>query len=184
MDLDRLRTRSLPWVPFRLLVVDGEQLASSQQKLAEAAVKLQRAISREDPENPASVKALASARRAHARALKTLEGCWETIRLTALPPDVYEELKAAHPPTAEELKADADAEWSKASLRPALLSATAEGGLSAEEWERILAERFSKGERHDIFTTALAINESTRVVESVVLPKGSTGIHSLLSNLR
>jgi hypothetical protein len=184
MDINRIKSRGLPSVPFRLLVVDGEQLAAAMAKDQEAAARLRQAILRHDPEKPDRVKELAAAKRARAKTEKAVAACWETIRLTALPPDEFEELKAACPPTAEELKADAEAEWSKAALRPALLASCAEGGLSVEEWGQLLAERFSKGERQDIFTTALAINESTRVVESVVLPKGSTGTNSLLSSLR
>lgn len=184
MSLDRVKKRGRPSVPFRLLVVEGEELTAAMEKERQAASRLRQAIVRDDPEKPDRVKELAAAKRAKKRAEKDVQACWETIRLTAMPPDEYEDLKAAHPPTPEDLEADPEAEWSKSSLRPALLASCAEGGLSAEEWQTMLAERFSKGERQDIFTTALAINESTRVVESVVLPKGSTGTSSLLSNLR
>jgi hypothetical protein len=184
VNLDRIRSRQRPWVDYKLLAVDGEQLAAAQKKATEAAGRLRQAILREDPDKPERVKELAAARRAQARADKAMLACWESIRLTALPPDEYEQLKAANPPTGEELAADKDAEWSTAALRPALLAACAEGGLSVDEWQTLLDERFSVGERHEIFTTALAINESSRVVESVVLPKGSTGMTSSLLNLR
>lgn len=183
MDLDRIKARERPSVPFKLLVVDGEQLAAAQRRLTDAATRLRQAILRDNPEKPERRKELRAARAAHKRAETKAEECWETIRLTALPPDEFEQLKAAHPPTPEDLKKDENAEWSREGLRPALLSECAEGGLSVDEWRSLLAERFSKGERAEIFTLALAINESARVVEQVVLPKGSTGMNSSLLNL-
>ncbi len=184
MSLDRVKHRGLPWVPFRLLVVDGEQLAAAQQNVAKASERLRLAQMREDPSKPDRVKQLAAAKRAHSRAEKTFTDCWEVIRLTALRPAEYEELKAAHPPTEEQLKADADVEWNRDTLRPALLAACAAGGLSEKEWAGLLAEKFSEGEQQEIYTTALAINQSSRVVESVVLPKGLTGTRGSLLNLR
>lgn len=184
MNLDRLKSRQRPWVDFRLLVVDGEQLAAAQQKVTEAQGRKRQADLRLDKAKPERVKEAAAAKRALTRAEKALTECWETIRLTALPPADYEQLKAAHPPTAEQLQADPDVEWNRETLRPALLAACAEGGLSESEWSALLGEKFSEGERQEIFTTALAVNQGARVVESVVLPKGSIGTRGSLLNLR
>jgi hypothetical protein len=184
MDLGRVKSRARPSVPFKLLVVSGEQLAAAHGRIAETSARLRQAILKDDPEKPDRVKELKAAKASQRRAEKQLEECWETIQITALPPDQFEQLKAAHPPTSEDLKNDEGAEWNRDSLRPVLLSACAEGGLSADEWRALLEDRFSKGERAEIFTTALAINESTRVVEQVVLPKGSTGMNGSLWNLR
>lgn len=180
---ERVENRKLPGLPFRLLVVDDDELAAAQQRLVEATERKRRADRNLVPEKPERVKEAESAKRALTRAEKAFASCWETIRVTAIEPELFEALKAEHPPTPEQLKADPDAEYNKATFRPALLSVCAEGGKSVDEWVDLL-KRFSTGERQELFTTALAVNASTRVVESVVLPKGSNGILSLLSNSR
>jgi len=180
----RVRNRKLPSLPFRLLVVDDDELAAAQQGLAEATERKRRADRNLVPEKPERVKEAASAKRALTRAEKKFTACWETIRVTAIEPAMFEELKSEHPPTPEQLKDDPDAEYNKATFRPALLALCAEGGKSVDEWVDMLAHQFSAGERQELFTTALAVNAGTRVVESVVLPKGSNGILSLLSNSR
>lgn len=184
MNLDRVKGRSLPSVPFRLLVVDDEQLAAAQQKLAEATERKRRADRNLVPDKPERVKEAKNAASALKRAEKAFEACWETIRITAMKPDEFEQLKSKHPPTPEQVKDDPEVEYNKATFRPALLSACAEGGLSPEQWAAELNQSFSQGERQEIFTTCLGVNAGTRIVESVVLPKGSTGILSLLSNSR
>lgn len=174
--------RELPWVDYRLLAVDGEQLEKANQRLAETRERLRHATLRFDKAKPDRVKEKQNAAAAVKRAEAAFEACWEKIRLTAMRPDEFEELKAAHPPTAEQLKDDA--EFNRDTLRPALLEACAAGGLTARQWETRLADEFSAGERQEIFATALAINEGSRVVESVVLPKGSIGTKGSLLNLR
>lgn len=183
MNLDRIKARSRPWMDFRLLVVDGGQLTVAQQQLAAATERRRRADRNLVAEKPDRVKEVKNAAAAVKRAERALEDCWEKIRLTAMRPDEYEELKAAHPPTEGQLKDDPGVEYNRESLRPALLAECAEG-LSAVEWAALLADRFSEGERQEIFTNVLAINEGARVVESVVLPKGWTGTRGSLLNLR
>lgn len=180
----RVKKRGLPSLPFRLLVVDDEELAAAQQKLLEATERRRRAERNLVPDKPERVKEATSAKAALTRAEKAFAACWETIRLTAIEPAAFEALKAEHAPTPEQLKADPESEYNKDTFRPALLSACAEGGKSVDEWVDMLEHQFSAGERQELFTTALAVNASTRVVESVVLPKGSNGILSLLSNSR
>lgn len=180
----RVKGRKLPSLPFRLLVVDDEELAAVQQKLLEATERARRAERNLVPEKPERVKEAKSAKSALTRAEKMFAACWETIRLTAIEPAAFEALKAEHPPTPEQLKADPESEYNKDTFRPALLSVCAEGSKSVDEWVDMLAHQFSTGERQELFTTALAVNAGTRVVESVVLPKGSNGILSLLSNSR
>jgi len=180
---ERVKNRGLPSLPFRLLVVGDEELAAAQQKLLEATERRRRAERNLIPEKPERAKEATSAKVALTRAEKAFAACWETIRLTAIEPKAFEELKAEHPPTPEQLKADPEVEYNKDTFRPALLSVCAEGGKSVDEWVDLL-KHFSTGERQELFTTALAVNASTRVVESVVLPKGSNGILSLLSNSR
>jgi hypothetical protein len=183
-DYSRVRKRGLPSVDFPLLVVDGDELAVAQRKLAEASERLRRAERILDPAKPERVKEAKNAKRAFAPAEKAFDACWERIRITAMPPDEFEQLKSNHPPTPEQLKDDPEVEYNKSTFRPALLSACAEGNKSVDEWRDMLKEQFSEGERQEIFTAALGINAGTRMVESVVLPKGSNGMLSLLSNLR
>ncbi|MGV2385681.1 MAG UNVERIFIED_CONTAM: hypothetical protein LOD86_10510 [Thermobifida fusca] len=184
MNLDRVKNRARPSVPFRLLVVGDQALAEAQARLGEAMERKRRADRNLVAEKPDRVKEAKNAAAALKRAEKAFEECWETIRITAMAPDEFEQLKAAHPPTAEQLKADSEAEYNKPAFRAALLAACAEGDLTADEWDNHLNTSFSQGERQEIFTVALGVNAGTRVVESVVLPKGSTPILSLLSNSR
>lgn len=183
MNVDRIKSRGRPWTNYRLLVVDGEQLTAAQTRLAEATERKRRADRNLVADKPDRVKEVKLAAAAVKRAERAFGECWESIRLTAMRPDEFEELKATFPPTAEQQKDDPDTEYDREALRPALLAACAEGDLSAAEWQQRLAESFSAGERQEIFATALAINEGSRVVESVVLPKGSIGIQGSLLNL-
>jgi hypothetical protein len=180
----RVRERTLPSLPFRVLVVDGDELEAAQRKLLEASERKRRADRNLVPEKPERVKEAESAKRALARAEKAFEACWETIQITAVEPAVFEKLKAEHPPTAEQLKDDPDAGFDKDTFQPALLAACAEGGKTVDEWRDMLEHQFSTGERQELFTTALAVNAGTRVVESVVLPKDSNAILGLLSKWR
>lgn len=181
---ERVKQRKLPSLPFRILVVDSDELEQAQRKVLEATERKRRADRNLAPEKPERVKEAESAKRALARAEKAFANCWETIRITAVAPAEFEALKAEHPPTKSEVEEDPDAEYNKSTFRPALLAACAEGEKTAAEWADLLEHRFSEGERQELFTTALAVNAGTRVVESVVLPKDSNGILNLLSKWR
>jgi hypothetical protein len=183
-DYSRVQKRGLPHVDYPLLVVDGDELAATQRKLTEATERKRRADRNLVADKPDRVKEAKNAQRALAAAEKAFETCWEQIRLTAMPPDEFEQLKSEHPPTPAQLKDDPDAGYNKDTFRPALLAACADGGKSADEWQHMLSTVFSTGEQQEIFTAALGINASTRMVESVVLPKGSNGMLSLLSSSR
>jgi hypothetical protein len=180
---ERVRNRKLPSLPFRVLVVDGDELEVAQRKLLEATERKRRAERNLVPEKPERVKEAESAKRALSRAEKAFESCWETIRITAIEPATYEALRAEYPPTPEQLKDDPEAEYGLG-FRAALLAACAEGGKTVDDWADMLEHQFSTGERQELFTTALAVNAGTRVVESVVLPKDSNGILGLLSKWR
>lgn len=184
MSSDRLASRPLPRVDYRLLIADSDELAAAHQTVAAAQARLRQANIRHDPAKPEREKELRAAKRAVARAAKQLDGCWEKIPLTALPPADFEQLKAAHPPTPEQREAEPDVEYNRETFRPALLAACDASGRTAEDWRLRLANNFSAGERQEIWATALAINEGSRVVESVVLPKGSIGTLGSLLNLR
>jgi len=181
---ERIKNRKLPSLPFRLLVVDSDELTAAQTRLGEAVARKTRADRHFVPDKPDREKELTAAKRALTNATKAFEACWETIRITAIEPAAFEKLRAAHPPTPEQLKADPEAEYNKTTFRAALLSLCAEGGKTPEEWADLLEHQFSTGERQELFTTALAVNAGTRVVENVVLPKDSNGILNLLSNSR
>lgn len=168
---ERLRKRRRPSLPYHLLDVSPEELVKAQERVTEAEKRHRLAVNRENPAKPETVKELSTAKRALTAAVKRLEGCWQTFTLTAMEPDRYEKLKAAHPPTAEQV--EAGDEWNRVTLRPALLEECTEG-MTAAQWAEVLATSFAEGERQEIFTTALAINQGARVVESTVLPKDWT----------
>lgn len=183
---DRLRSRPRPSLPYPLLV-DPDRAAAARAELEEAQRHARQAGLAKDPQ-PAVVEA-ARARVAAAEA--ALEDCYETIVLRALPPDDLEQLRAEHPPTAEQIAA-AKAErktavergektlppWpdvNQASYVPALLAAcAADSGMSMDDWVAFLAENVSAAERIGLWQAAEAVNSRERVADPLVLPKGST----------
>jgi hypothetical protein len=55
--------------------------------------------------------------------------------------------------------------------------------MDLEDWTDFLAGNVSKGEKQALFVACLAVNENARLPEAMLLPKGSPGSGSSLSNL-
>lgn len=180
---ERLLARKLPSVPYGILVdAEGAQAARERVEQAQQALRQARLADRD----------VEAAEREFAEAQAALDGCYEQIVLRALPldgPVTVEKLIAEHPPTEQQLaKAKAERDearrrgdpppdwpaWNDATFRPALLAATAEGDMTAEDWAQVLSTRMSTGEVRSLWAACLAINTMGRAADPVVLPKGWT----------
>jgi hypothetical protein len=167
-----LSKRKRPSTPFTVTLADP---AEKVEALNEAKRMLRQAEIKED-------KAETKQRRAAVtRAGKALEKCFRTFDLVALEPDAYEELIDAHPPTPEEIQeAGKDPaqmpEWNAATFYPALLEACVDEDMTAEDWADFMQHRMSRGERRKLKYALVAVNESVRMPESMMLPKGLQGI--------
>lgn len=163
----RLAERARPHLVYPLPVDD---LAEAQQHLGAAQREWRQVVLRGD--DPTAAQAELDEAQAE------LDGCYAQIRLTALRPEDYEALIAAHPPTAEQATRKPPEIWNPDTFRPALLAACADGDMTADDWAEFLAERCSQGERQGLYVAALAVNEQERIAEPLVLPKGWTSNRS------
>lgn len=98
----------------------------------------------------------ATADAGYEQARAAFEACYHVLELEALSPDEYEALKAAHPP----VDRDGDEDVDVATFRPALIAACSVGSdLTEQEWAAELSsDRWSQGERSQLYLTVLAIN--------------------------
>ncbi|MBO4272381.1 hypothetical protein [Microbispora triticiradicis] len=178
---ERLRARERPSLDYEL--PDGDVLGAkraveaAEAELRHALRRLGKASTNTAPENAESASdaveaeaAVAAAREAVAQAEEALDACYVHIKLTAMPPDEYEALKALHPPRPD----SDDKEWNAATFPRACFLACATE-LPPEEWEPILAENLTHAEREDLYLLAEAVN--TRLVNPAV-PKGSRSTRS------
>src|SRR5690606_38237704 len=179
--------RRLPSASHRLLV-DHDQAEAAREKLAKA-----RAEARAARRQGADETRLSKLDKAAEAAEAALEACYETLRLTAVPPGVLEELAAGHPPTADQM-AKAKQERDRAKQRgeplpdwpefnedtywPALLARCIEGDMTAEDWREMPAGRLSAGEVRALKNALVDINYEERSADPLVLPKGLTQIIS------
>lgn len=77
------------------------------------------------------------------------------IKLSALPPDEWEELVALHPPTPENLALGH--QWNTDTFRPALLAAAI--GPESPDWDLLAKEgRITAGELAGLFDAAVMLN--------------------------
>ncbi|WP_327047294.1 hypothetical protein OG320_05215 [Microbispora sp. NBC_01189] len=172
---ERLRARERPSLAYELPSGDvvGAQrtLAAAEEGLRLALLRAAKVATGEDASDSESAEAadaeaaVAAAREAVTQAEEALDACYERIRLTAMPPDEYEALKALHPPRPD----SDDTEYNPATfMRECFLACATE--LTPEEWEPILRENVTYAEREDLYLLAEAVN--TRLVNPA-LPKGS-----------
>ena len=98
-----------------------------------------------------------------------LRGATHRVRFQSLPPDEYEALVSAHPPTKEQQAAKEV--WDEQTFAPALIAACAvDSDMTAEDWKAELASgRWSTSDKATLFIQAL---EANVVPRSVTVPKG------------
>ncbi|MEV7804985.1 hypothetical protein AB0O28_18750 [Microbispora sp. NPDC088329] len=169
---ERLRSRERPSLDYELPVGDvvGAQrdLAAAEEAHRQAlrhAAKIATAEDASDAEQAEAQAAVEETRAAVAQAEEALDACYEHIKLTAMPPDDYEALKALHPPR----PGTDDTEYNAATFpRECFLRCATE--LTPEEWAPILRENLTNAEREDLYLLADAVN--SRLVNAA-LPKGS-----------
>jgi hypothetical protein len=149
---DVLARKVRPSRSYRFLVTDPTE---AEQALAHAQHGLRIALLGDDE------KAKAAAHKAVEDARDALDGCWHTIRLVSLPAPQFTALLAEHPPTKDQRREGA--EWNPDTFHPALIAACAQDeGLTAEQWAAELdSDRWSQGERNELFNLALDVNVST-----------------------
>jgi hypothetical protein len=172
---DRLAKRQRAQATYRLQITDP---AEARGKLQAAERAARRASGDKQKTADKKVKT----------AQRVLEACYEEIVLTALLADDYEALIEAHRPEAKEIaeaqaKKEAPPVWNTATFRPALLAECVNDDMTADDWRDAL-NNMSSGERQELFVEAVRINEQSRSVDPMVLPKDSTQILSLLQNLK
>ena len=132
---ERLRERSRPTTTFPLRIDDDTQ---ARRELAEAVA---------GGEDTAEAQA-------------KVDACYETLHITALAPDDMEALIAAHPPTEEQRKRDA--QWNSATFVPALFTACIQSDVTEEDWaEYTVKGPMTVGEVSALFDTVMAVNYRT-----------------------
>jgi hypothetical protein len=176
---EQLTSRARPSVTEHIEIKDPRE---AKAKLQQALRVLKQAEAKGDPVEVKRCKTAVT------RAGKQLEKCFAKITLRALKSKPYEALIGEHPPTPEQIaeagKNPADwPEWNEDTFYPALFAACAEGDMEEEDWSGFLEENVSRGERRRLYMAALAVNENERMPESTMLPKGSPGTGTWLSNL-
>lgn len=176
---DQLTTRARPSITEHIEIKDPSE---AKAKLQQALRVLKHAEAKGDPAEVKRCKAAAN------RAGKQVEACFAKIILRALKSEAYEALIEEHPPTPEQTakagKNPAERpEWNEDTFYPALFAACAEGDMTEDDWAGFLEENVSRGERRRLYMAALAVNENERMPESMMLPKGSPGTGTWLSNL-
>ena len=188
---ERLLRRPRPSISYRL-VVDPDRLAKAREELDRVKARTRQTLLRA-AEGSAEYR---RARRQLDAAQAEVDSCYETIVLRALPTAgevTVEKLKAAHPPTPEQLeraKAERDAarrrgepeppwpEWNEDTFPAALLAACAESDMTEDDWRAFLGSNVSAGEYSGLWQAVLAVNALERVADPLVLPKDWMGMLS------
>lgn len=159
---DRLRARQRPTTTYPLRVADTSE---AERELRESQVAYRR-IARHGGEDDPAVR---TAKERLDAAQAAFDACFEMITLVALAPADLEALLAAHPP-----KGDGDGLFNPDTYPRELFLACVEGhngDMTREDWEHVLDESCSYGERQELYVLVQALN--TRGPSSAI-PKGWT----------
>jgi hypothetical protein len=159
---DRLLSRPLPTAEYRLRVDDPSE---AQGAVAAAKQLVQLATLRDDTDQ------LVLAQEAMSKAQTMFDACFVVVTVRALPPGEFEALAKLHPAR----EGTDDQAWNAETFPKACFLACAEGDLTEQEWEQVLAQNVSEAERAALYTLACAIN--VRVPDPSV-PKDWTSILS------
>jgi hypothetical protein len=143
---ERLKGRQRPTVVHHLLM-DDDTAARAALALANQEWELSTLRTDTTPE------ATAAAKQAVADAQAAVDACYEPITMRALPPEVFEELAAQHPP-----RKDKEERWNDATFPRAVFLASVEGEMTEEEWVAFLDTQCSQGERTVLGIAALGVN--------------------------
>lgn len=160
---ERLRARQRPTTTYPLRVADTSE---AERELREAQVAYRRIVRHGGGDDPA----VAAAKTRLDTAQAAFDECYEMITLVALPPGDLEALLAAHPPR----EGQDDGPFNSDTYPRALFLACVDGhngDMTREDWEHMLDQTCSYGERQELYVLAQALN--TRG-PSTAIPKGWT----------
>jgi len=170
---DRLLARPRPSLPYPIRVRDPARARQELQRVEQEARQVLIRDGRDSDAYRAEQVKVDAAR-------AVVDGCYETVTVTALNPADYEALKGQHPPTEAQQAEPDPADVNVDSFVPAVLAAGSDAGMSVDDWAAFLAENCSDGERQELRVLVLGLNERSRFADAVVLPKGWTGMLSSL----
>lgn len=161
---ERLDAKPRPSLPYPVRV---EDTTTAQQAVADAQGELLLSLGSEHEE---------AARQRLADAGAALKACFQVIKITAMDPELFEDLVDDHPPRedTDEKKWDDEA-WNADTFPRALFYECVPPGRDEAWWAAWLKRTCSDGEQTDLFNAAVAVN--VRSV-SPTLPKGWTEILS------
>lgn len=150
---------------YDVLVVTSEEQEALEERFTAARRAVGRAEAAHGQESPEAVAARAEVEDAR----QGLAEASYRIRFRNLPPDEFEALVAAHPPT--KAQQDEGDMWDRTTFTPALLAACAvDSDMTEKDWTDELARpSWSRADRDQVFMAALTANVLPR---SVTVPKG------------
>lgn len=163
---ERLLARERPTVTYPLRVASVAETSEAEAELAAAKRSLR---IWEVQDNPDRAK-LAKAKKAVERAQAVRDACYAEIVLRAMPPAEFEAIYDAYPEPENADDTLARREADEAYMRSVFL-ASVDSDLTEEEWDKVIAENLSTGERNELFQLANGINGRTRAPGGGV-PKG------------
>lgn len=156
---ERLKARPRPTSKFHLRMVDDTE---QQSALAEAKHELLVLTIKDGTEG---TDELAEAQKKVDALQAEVDACYEALTLVSLPPEDFEALISAHPPTAqqrEEAKRqkDDDPAWNVDTFRPSLLEACVEGDMTDADWQDMYKTgQINLGEFRSLFFACLEVND-------------------------
>jgi len=147
---ERFLARRRPAVDYQLAVIDDTDAVA---ELSAAKDALDTARFRED-DGAEQVVADAEERLEKARA--AVEGCYEPVKLTALPPVEFEALVGKPEYAPRDGKGE---KWNADAFpRACFLACVDTSDLSADEWAEFVDGSLSQGEREALFLSAVGLN--------------------------
>ncbi|ASU83583.1 hypothetical protein CDO52_12980 [Nocardiopsis gilva YIM 90087] len=163
---ERLLARERPSVTYPLRVASVSETSEAEAELAAAKRSLRIWEAQDTPDRAKLAKAKKTVERAQA----ARDACYAEIVLRALPVRDFEKLQDAYPEPEDGEDTAARREADEAYLR-AVFHASVDSDLTEVEWDQVIAENLSTGERNELFQLALGINGRTRAPGGGV-PKG------------
>lgn len=145
---DRLRGRKRPVSIHHLLVEEDDTAARAAVSSASDALEL--AQLRADD---GAAQAVKDAQKTLDKAQRALDACYEPVTIRALSPKAFEALVAEHPG-----RKDKEEAWNGDTFARALFLKCVEGDLTEQEWNVLLDEQCSNGERLAMLQEALNVN--------------------------
>ena len=158
---DRLMSRTRPSDTYHLPVGDEAEMRDATAAVETAQEALSVARMRFDDRAAVAVE---EAQAALAQAGKALAALYEPVVIRAMKPAAFEQLVAEHP--AREGKEE---RWNADTFPRALFLESVVGELTREEWESLLDEGCSEGEKTGMLLTAQLVNART---PDGTIPKG------------